>query len=192
VKVAGQAVGVTDKGIAPLGAGLPTAALNAILSQAGITITTVAPTITKTGTNATIDVVGLEVTITAPNPTPSIPTLVTKIILGESRAFAFATPGTPVVTTPATGGTSAPEAITSGPIEVPPPVTVAPAPVTTTPPTTSAPQIAAPAPAATGLRLVTVRKRPSMLLWAYLIWQVLIIGNAAVIVWWRRAAAVTP
>jgi hypothetical protein len=192
VKVAGQAVGVTEKGIVPAGGSVPVATLNQALSAAGISVATVAPVVTRTGSTATIDVVGLAVTITAPNPTPSVPTLVTKIVLGESRAFAFATPGVAVPTSTEQPVLPSPETAT-GPIEVPPAVT-APAEATIATPS-SGPSLSAPAaglPARNGagpVRLVVTRHRPTPLLWMYLVWQALVIGNAAVIVWWRRGAA---
>lgn len=190
VKVAGQAVSITDKGVVPVGGSPPTPALNQVLAQAGISLSTVAPVITRNGANATVDATGITVSFTAPNPNPSIPTLTTKVILGEARAFAFATPAPPPAP-PVTGPSAeAPVVVPDttppvGVLQVPAPVTV-----TTSPPLPN--QVAAPAatqPVAAGFRLVTERRRPSMLLWIYLAWQVIIIANGAAIVWWRRRIA---
>jgi hypothetical protein len=186
VKVAGVAVSITDKGIVPIGANpIPVQALNQALRQAGLSITTTAPIITHMGANATVDATGITIGFTAPNPNPSIPTLTTKVILGEARAFAFATASAPVTpppsTTPTTtGGTSSPSVL-----QVPPAAVESPAPIAL-PATPPPPAAIAVVPASTGLRMVTTRSRPTMLLWLFLGWQVIILANGAAVVWWRR------
>ncbi|MHB8465995.1 MAG: hypothetical protein ACYDH6_01310 [Acidimicrobiales bacterium] len=185
VKVAGVAVSVTDKGIAPLGPNpVPVQALNQALAQSGVSLRTVAPVITHNGINATVEATGITVSFTAPDPNPSVPSSISQVILGEARAFAFATvagevapPPPPTVVNPPA---PAPEVLA-----LPPAVVSAPTVATTpAPPTVVAPP-AATAPS-TGLRLITTRGRPTALLWLYLLWQIIILANAGAVLWWRR------
>jgi hypothetical protein len=162
------------------------ASLNQVLKQAGISLSTVAPVIEHHGPNATIDATGITVTFAAPNPNPSVPTLISKVILGEARAFAFATTETPVPTpviTPLPVEVLPTPTATTPTLQVPLPSVNPPA----TPPAAEAlPAPAATAPQATALQLVSSRSRPTMLLWIYLLWQAIIIANAAAVLWWRR------
>jgi hypothetical protein len=197
IKVAGVPVAVTDHGItlaspsaALTAAGAQLVAqLNGALKTAGISISTIAPSVTVTGPNATIDATGIVVTFTAPNPNPAIPSLSSKIVLGEARAFAFVTPGGPV--TPAV----------TAPVVVAPVVVAPSTPVAVVVPTTSgsagsngstgvgtAPPVSAGGPVASAaptFRLITSHRRPTDLVLLYFAWQTLILASVAAVIWWR-------
>jgi hypothetical protein len=102
--VNGMPVQVTDKGVVVQGAPLPGSdamtqvvneQLNGALAAAGLGVSATAPKIVTDAGQATVEVSGVHVHYTAPNPDPSVPTLSYDFIVGEARAFSFGVPATP-------------------------------------------------------------------------------------------------
>jgi hypothetical protein len=197
--VGGVPVTINHQGVAVAsalvpGLGLATdqadAALNQALAQSGYQVRTVAPKITRSANQESIDATGAEVTYQQPATAPGVPRQQAIHDLGEVFADNLAVPGTPpgaatAVTSPlpTTSGGQA-----TGPSSVFVPGTPGTPAVPGTPGVsgTSAGTPAAVASPLTSGRLVVRRSKPIDLVLLYFMWQSLLLGTVASL-WWRRA-----
>ena len=186
--VNGTAVKVTDKGVEaanPSGNDalqqVVNGQLNEALKNAGLEVFLTAPDVAAEGASGHVAVSGLHVRYRQPNPNPSVPTQSAEYVLGEARAFAFVVPAesaTPVSATAGSTGTS-----TGGTTAAVPSARPA-----TPPATAPAGETAAAAPSTSASSpIALVRRKPTYLLWLYLIWQALVLGTGGALLWWRRA-----
>src|SRR6266480_860341 len=102
--VNGSAVEITDKGVVVQGKaqnGSDAASqfvngnLNQSLANEGIKVFVTRPDVSVQAAGATVHATGVHVVIAPPSPNPSVPAQSIEYVLGEARAFAFATPATP-------------------------------------------------------------------------------------------------
>jgi hypothetical protein len=191
--VNGTPVKITDKGVEsaspPPGGSdalqqVVNGQLNEALTAAGLQVFLTAPDVVTEGASGHVAVSGLHVRYTQPNDNPAVPTQSVEYILGEARAFAFVVPsagGAPVSAgagtvsaTPAGGATSAPPATRPAPTTLPAVSETA----------------APPAEDQSSRPIALLRDKPTYLVWLYLIWQALVVGTGAALLWWRRAEVV--
>jgi hypothetical protein len=119
---------------------------------------------------------------TQPTADASVPKQTVEYILGEARAFVFAVPanGGPSISAgagttagPTTGGTGTSARPSGG--------------VSSSTASNTGSQTAAAAPAAQETNPVSiVHRKPSYLVWLYLIWQTLVVCTGGALLWWRR------
>ena len=199
--VNGTPVQITDKGVVVRDAPLPGSdamtkvvneQLNQALTSSGFEVFVAPPVVDASGPRASVFVSGVHVRYTQPAAAPSVPTQSVEYVLGEARAFAFTVAAAPAAP-------AAPPAVTSGGSAPSSGGTVAPtvAGGSTTPVTgATATTVAVTAPdgdddaAAAQPILSVLPRRPTWLVVLYFVWQALVIGTAATLVWWRRGAQV--
>jgi hypothetical protein len=171
--------------------------LNTALAKGGLTLRAVAPAVTSSGNQVTVDATGIHVDIQQPPTAPGVPTQFVEHTVGEVFADSLAVPATPLPellsllpqpasgtaaggtgpSGPSTVGTSGSSPIGSGGASSAP---------------GSTPATRGGAGARTGLPpgMVTTgvaREKPLWLLLLYFMWQALVIGTAASLWWWRAA-----
>ena len=205
--VNGSAVEITDKGVVVQGKaqnGSDAASqfvngnLNQSLANEGIKVFVTRPDVSVQGAGATVYATGVHVVIAPPSPNPSVPAQTIEYVLGEARAFAFATPATPAPvaappSAPVESAVSAPADLGNGSTQVLGTQSSAsePTPLPATPTGGGRARGAAsiPRPVTTRLptQLASSRSRPSWLIWLYLVWQALVLLSAGVVLWWRNA-----
>ncbi|HEX3606456.1 MAG TPA: hypothetical protein VH134_11075 [Candidatus Dormibacteraeota bacterium] len=175
--------------------------LNAALAKGGLTLRAVAPAVTSSGNQVTIDATGIHVDVQQPPTAPGVPQQFVEHTVGEVFADSLAVPAAPSaellpllpLSPSATsaggadtgGGTGTASGSTSGSSSsglgggggtaYPP----APAAGGSTPGS----RAGSPAMIATGV----IREKPLWLLLLYFMWQALIIGTAVSLWWWRAA-----
>ena len=190
VTVNGTPVKVTDKGIelagTPVGGDAVQQVINGQLNQAlttaGLQVFVTGPEVVLQGGSGHIAVSGLHVRYAQPTISPSIPAQTVEYILGEARAFAFAVPATPRPTSPpSTSG-----ATTDGTSGTPTGATST-RPATGTAAAPSAQATTEEAAAQQVNPVALIRRKPTYLVWLYLIWQTLVVATGGALVWWRRA-----
>ncbi len=193
--VNGMPVAITEKGVVVQNAPLPgsdavTQVVNGQLNQAlaseGLAVRVTAPTITTSAGQSSVQVSGVHVSYTAPNPNPSVPTLTFNYILGEARAFAFGVL--------ATGSDAAPEpvgaAVDAGSVDSTDIGSVSGAIVSPSPELSAVgsglPTTRSGRSSTAGLLSVSARRvRPTWLVPIYFIWQALVLATAGALVWSR-------
>ena len=177
--VNGTPVKITDKGVEsanppPAGSDALQQVINGQLNQAmkaaGLEVFLTAPDVATEGASGHVAVSGLHVRYTQPNDNPAVPTQSVEYILGEARAFAFVVPasGGPPVSASAGPSATTPLGSTSGGTTT-----------ATRPSPTSAPgsseTAAAPSSGDSSTPIALVRRKPTYLVWLYLIWQTLVV-----------------
>lgn len=196
--VAGVPVSIGAQGISVVGQQVATlqpvqqvtAQLNAILEQAGITVSTVAPATTASAHQLTVDATGVRIDVQQPS-LPGIPTQSVRHVLGEVFADALAeqapasSASAPPVAGAPQGGSQAQTIYVPGLPGTPGSEGGVPA---ASPPSPSVPAISTTAPGPPMLRVVAAK--PFWLLLLYFLWQVLVLGTATSLWWWRRARGV--
>jgi hypothetical protein len=168
------------------------AQLNSILAAAGIMVSAIAPQVTTSEAQETVTATAVSVSINQPGP----PQQTVIYNLGNVFADDLAVPNLPAVDMGALGSLSGttltpPESTTesagltsSAPAAVTPPAGVSPGATSgATAPKKRQPVMAAAAP---------VAAKPTWLLIAYLLWQMLIVGTLASLWWWRNTARKLP
>jgi hypothetical protein len=205
VEVDGVPVVLGQQGLSVNGAQVPgvantieaaNSALNSALAQGGITVSAVAPTITNSDNEESVDAAVAQVGIQQPQTAPGVPTQTVRHVLGEVFAESLAVPGEPL-TSVGSGGEASSTA-TGAPAGEPSPASPE---VTGATPGTAGTGIAAGSPGGKGrqqaaptggqssvLQPVAATK-PSWLLLLYFCWQCLVFGTAASLWWWRKAPA---
>ena len=173
------------------------AALNGLLAQAGITIATVEPTITKSTNQERLHATGVEVRWEQQVHSPGVPEQFADHVLGEAFVDSLAVPGTPpgsISAEPApvslSGGDTFDSAAPAASAATVTDSASAAVPVVSSPQPTAKP---APRRAPTGTALRTApaafhvaSKRWLLLL--YLLWQISVLGTMASLWWWRQEA----
>lgn len=195
--VAGVPVSIGAQGVSVVGQQVATleplqqinSQLDAILQQAGITVSTVAPSVTRSAHQVTVDAIGVRVDVVQPS-VPGVPTQVAHHVLAEVFADSLAERAS-VVGNPTLGpSTAAPEGGSSGTgtVETFSGSEGATAVGAAAPSPETAP--AGPSRGATGVAgIPTIRAvaaKPLWLLLLYFAWQSLVLGTAASLWWWRR------
>jgi hypothetical protein len=190
ITVAGVPVTVDQGGVRVVSTEIPgfagtaqaaSAALNTALAAGGVQITALAPQVSQSTNQATVQAAGLAVSFTQPVAPPGVPRQTVTDVLGVVFADDLAVPAAPPTTalTPVVKPHSRPVASATAPTGAAP---TNPSSATTT--TTAA----APAQPSTTLpaRLVALhRSRPRWLLYLYFLWQSVIVGTVASL-WWKR------
>ncbi|MEY2433531.1 MAG: hypothetical protein QOC92_3256 [Acidimicrobiaceae bacterium] len=189
--VGGTPVKVTDKGVEAAGPPqggsdalqqVVNGQLNQALVNAGLQVFVTAPDVGAQSGAGHVAVSGIHVRYTQPTADASVPKQTVEYILGEARAFVFAVPanGGPSISAgagttagPTTGGTGTSARPSGG--------------VSSSTASNTGSQTAAAAPAAQETNPVSiVHRKPSYLVWLYLIWQTLVVCTGGALLWWRR------
>jgi hypothetical protein len=175
--------------------------LNTALAKGGLTLRAMAPAVTSSGNQVTVDATGIHVDIQQPPTAPGVPTQFVEHTVGEVFADSLAVPATPVpellALLPLSGsGAAAAGTGQSGPSTV---GTTASGPIGsggtgggTSSPSGSRSTTRGGAGARGGLTpgMVTTGVAPQKPLWLlllYFMWQALVIGTAVSLWWWRAA-----
>jgi len=192
VTINGDGVAVNGQQVPGIGSAVQSADqdLNAALRQSGYQVFTVAPKVTRSSGQETVDASGVHVSFVQPNGVPGVPQQKVDHIIGEAFADALAQPGTPLSeqsAAPSTGLEVTP-AVPAGPEAAPSGTGLvetgsAPTGSTALPPSRPAGTVVASGPLTRVLK-----NRPTWLLWAYVLWQVSVLGTAASLWWWRQEA----
>ena len=163
--------------------------LNAALRQSGYQVFTVAPTVTRSSGQETVQASGVHISFVQPNAAPGVPQQKADNIIGEVFADALAQPGVPLTEQLPAPST---ESVIAAPAGQPATGTgltgTGSATESTGSPAVTPPSRPAANPVASGPLSRVVRNRPTWLLWAYLLWQISILGTAASLWWWRQEA----
>ncbi|HEY2702766.1 MAG TPA: hypothetical protein VGL20_03660 [Candidatus Dormibacteraeota bacterium] len=214
VTVGGMPVSVGSGGVSPGGGAVvpldqlqqATEQLNTALAKGGLTLRAVAPAVTSSGNQVTVDATGIHVDVQQPATAPGVPTQFVEHTVGEVFADSLAVPAAPLPEllpllplSPGTGtalastgqsgsstggsslgaGTGSLSGSTGGGAS-----SLSGSSSGSTPRgATGARSGLAPSMVATGV----TRQKPLWLLLLYFMWQALVIG-AAVSLWWWRAA----
>lgn len=191
VTVNQDGVAVNGQQVPGIGSALQSADqdLNAALKQSGYQVYTVAPKVTRSSGQETVDATGVHVSFVQPSGAPGVPQQKVDDILGEAFADALAQPGTPLEEQSA-ATSAAPEATPV--VATPAAATESGTGTTSSPLPSSGTGATAPARSkalAGGPLTKVLRSRPGWLLWAYVLWQVSVLGTAASLWWWRQEAA---
>jgi hypothetical protein len=173
--------------------------LNTALAKGGLTLRAVAPAVTSSGNQVTVDATGIHVDVQQPPIAPGVPTQFVEHTVGEVFADSLAVPATPLPellpllplspaaeagagqSGPSTGGaagTAAGSLGGSGAGGASYPSS-----------STSAPRGSTGAHSLTPGMVTTgvARQKPLWLLLLYFMWQALVIGTAVSLWWWRAA-----
>jgi hypothetical protein len=215
VEVDGVPVVLGQQGLSVNGAQVPgvansieaaNSALNSALAQGGITVSAVAPKITNSDNQETVDAAVAQIGIQQPQTAPGVPTQMVRHVLGEVLAESLAVPGEPL-TSVGSGGEASSPAATGAPAGES--SAASPEATGATPglpgslalPGTAGTGTAAGSPGATGgqraaptgaqssVMQPVAATKPSWLLLLYFCWQCLVFGTAASLWWWRKAPA---
>lgn len=182
VKIGADGVSVDTQQVPGIGAQLQSAdaALNSALSQGGISLLALAPTVTPSTNQLTIEAVGVQVGLDPP-PAPGAPQFEARLALGDVFVDNLAVPGTPLSLGTGTGATG----VETGPAAALSPIGSNPAAAGSSSggnPSGSA------GPGRPRSELVAlVAHKPGWLLGLYLLWQVILLATLASLWWWRRA-----
>jgi len=168
------------------------ASLNAALATAGISMSQLAPVVTQSSNELTIDATGIEVTVVQPSTAPGVPQQNIRHVLGEVYDDSLAVPGTPTGVTSAGSGNGLGTGLLfdNGSGTGPGTVSVGVQPLSTGPtasPSASPSPQASAAPATTLVGLAA--HKPLWLVLLYLLWQLLVLGTLASLWLWRVAPA---
>lgn len=177
--------------------------LNAALAKGGLTLRAVAPKVTSSNNQVTVDATGIHVDVAQPPTAPGVPRQFADHTLGEVYADSLAVPAAPAgdllpllpVTSGAAGGggaTGGSTGATSGEGSGTAGSgglggnggTAYPTSPGQSPHSGSSNRATSPALFTTGV----IKEKPLWLLFLYFAWQALIIGTAVSLWWWRAAA----
>jgi hypothetical protein len=215
VEVDGVPVVLGQQGLSVNGAQVPgvantieaaNSALNSALAQGGITVTAVAPKVTNSDNQETVDAAVAQIGIQQPQTAPGVPTQTVRHVLGEVLAESLAVPGEPLTSVGAGGdgssstdtGASAGEAsqaspgLTGATPGLPGSLALPGTAGTGTAAGSAGPaggQRAAPTDGQSSVFQPVAATKPSWLLLLYFCWQCLVFGTAASLWWWRKAPA---
>jgi hypothetical protein len=193
--VNGTPVKVTDKGVEAAGPPqggsdalqqVVNGQLNQALVSSGLEVFVTAPDVGVQSGAGHVAVSGMHVRYTQPTADASVPKQTVEYILGEARAFVFAVPanGGPTISGGAgTGGatTSGATGTGTGSSGARPAATGG-----TGTAAGSGTQTASGATAEQASPVSIVHRKPSYLVWLYLIWQTLVVCTGGALLWWRR------
>jgi hypothetical protein len=185
-------VAVNSQQVPGIGSALQSADqdLNAALRQSGYQVYAVAPKVTRSAGQLTVDAAGVHVSFVQPSSAPGVPQQKADHVLGQAFGDALALPGTALEAQAVSAGTAAGSTGTGQAV----PATGAELAGAATGPGAPATGLAPAAPpqrgaVAAGPLEKVVRNRPWWLLWAYVLWQLSVLGTAASLWWWRQEAA---
>jgi hypothetical protein len=186
-------VKITDKGVVVADEPLPGSdvmtqvvneQLNGALASSGFEVFVTPPVVTTDTGQATVEVTGVHVKYTAPNPDPSVPTLSVDYILGEARAFSFGVPAdvsgedlVPSLDTVLPDLTSVEGATDFGDVS---------GAVSELTPQSGAASLQPPSRRLTTAPVSVRRPRPTWLVVIYLVWQVLVLMTGGALLWSRK------
>ncbi|HEY0408808.1 MAG TPA: hypothetical protein VGE42_00930, partial [Candidatus Dormibacteraeota bacterium] len=174
--------------------------LNTALAKGGLTLRAVAPAVTSSGNQVTVDATGIHVDVQQPPTAPGVPTQFVEHTVGEVFADSLAVPATPLpellslLSLPASGtasagtGQSGPSVGSTGSSLMGSGGTGGGA--SSPPGSTSATRGGAGARSGLAPGMVTTgvtREKPLWLLLLYFMWQALVLGTAVSLWWWRAA-----
>jgi hypothetical protein len=165
-------------------------ALSDVLAQAGLAIRTLAPNVTRSTNELSIDASGVEVSFTQPATLPGVPRQQVVQQLGDVLNDSLAVAGVPLTASPgATSPASSPSSSGSTSIFIPGTPAIPGTPGTPGTPAASggagAGNSTASSSALGAPRLIVHKTKPLDLVLLYFLWQSLIIGTVASL-WWRR------